>query len=47
LKERSSSVCITASNGERLACGESGGIAAASGLFSAAALAKAKTPAKR
>src|SRR5258708_27849731 len=48
LNERSSSVCITASNGERFACGASGGMAAAAGLFSAPAMASAtKEPAKK
>src|ERR1700731_1467229 len=48
LNERSSSVCITASNGERFACGASGGMAAAAGLFNAPAMASAtKAPAKK
>src|SRR5258707_15635544 len=48
LNERSSSVCITASNEERFACGASGGMAAAAGLFSAPAMAsETKAPAKK
>src|SRR5712664_3778246 len=48
LNERSSSVCITASNGERFACGASGGVAAAAGLFAAPAIASdTMAPAKK